>query len=140
MPNIIATFRRNDSITLAVVKELKADTQKFIIEMITKLFERSSLGSNFLRYASIFVLFEMERNLMTKPMKSLLKFQIEVSIMEPFRRDKALSEFNQSFCDNDRKTISDKFAALEVLVVQINFTLKRFAFKNTMNYHLSSDF
>ena len=37
--------------------------------------------------------------------------------MEPFRRDKDLSEFNQSFCDNDRKTISDKFAALEVLVV-----------------------
>ena len=74
MPNIIATFRRNDSITLAVVKEFKVGTQKFIIEMITKLFERSSLGSNFLRYASFFVLFEMERNLMTKPMKSLLKF------------------------------------------------------------------
>ena len=42
-------------------------------------------------------------------MKSLLKFMIELNIMEPSRCDKALSEFN-SFCDNDCKTISDKFA------------------------------
>ena len=97
------------------MKEFKVGTQKFIIGMITKLFERSPLGSNFLRYASIFdpfVLFEMERNLLTKRMKSLLKFMIELNIMEPSRCDKALSEFN-SFCDNDRKTISDKFAEFD---------------------------
>ena len=85
------------------MKEFKVGTQKFIIGMITKLFERSPLGSNFLRYTGIFdpfVLFEMERHLLTKRMKSLLKFMIELNIMEPSRCDKALSEFN-IFCNND---------------------------------------
>ena len=85
------------------MKEFKVSIQKFIIGMITKLFERSPLGSNFLRYASIFdqsVLFELERNLLTKRMTSLLKFMIELNIMEPSRCDKALSEFN-GLCDND---------------------------------------
>ena len=53
MPNI-AKLRRNDNVTLAEVKEFKVGTQKFIIGMITKSFERCPLGSNFLRYASIF--------------------------------------------------------------------------------------
>ena len=64
VPKIIVKFRQNDTITLAVVKEFKVGTQKSIIGIITKLFERSSLGSNFLRYASTFdtsVLFELER-------------------------------------------------------------------------------
>ena len=53
----------NDTVTLAEVKEFKVGTQKFIIGVIIKLFERSRLGSIFLRYASIFdpsVLFELE--------------------------------------------------------------------------------
>ena len=52
MPNI-AKLRRNDTVKLAEVKEFKVGTLKFIIE-ITKSFERSPLGSNFLTYASIF--------------------------------------------------------------------------------------
>ena len=50
VPNI-ADLRRNDTVKLA---EFKVGTQKFIIGMITKLFERSPLGSNFLRYAITF--------------------------------------------------------------------------------------
>ena len=86
VPNIIAKLRRNDTLTLAEVKEFKVGTQKFIIGMIRKLFERSPLGSNFLRYASIFdlsVLFELERNLLTKCMKSLVKFMMELNTMKP---------------------------------------------------------
>ena len=86
VPNIIAKLRRNDTVTLAEVKEFKVGTQKFIIGMIIKLFERSPLGSIFLRYASIFdpcVLFELGRNLLTKHIKSLLKFMIELNIMGP---------------------------------------------------------
>ena len=86
LPNIIAKLRRNDTLTLAEVKEFKVGTQKFIIGMIRKLFERSPLGSNFLRYASIFdlsVLFELERNLLTKCMKSLVKFMMELNTMKP---------------------------------------------------------
>ena len=41
VPNIIAKLRRNDT--------HKVGTYKFIIGMITKLFEKSPLGSNFLR-------------------------------------------------------------------------------------------
>ena len=37
---------------------------------------------------------------------------IELNIMESSWGDKALSEFN-SFCDNDRETISDKFAEFD---------------------------
>ena len=58
------------------------------------------------------VLFELGRNLLTKHIKSLLKFMIELNIMGPSRCDKALSTFN-SFCDNDCKTISDKFAEFD---------------------------
>ena len=86
LPNIIAKLRRNDTLTLAEVNEFKVGTQKFIIGMIRKLFERSPLGSNFLRYASIFdlsVLFELERNLSTKCMKSLVKFMMELNTMKP---------------------------------------------------------
>ena len=86
VPNVIAKLRRNDTLTLAEVKEFKVGTQKFIIGMIRKLFERSPLGSNFLRYASIFdlsVLFELERNLLTKCMKSLVKFMMELNTMKP---------------------------------------------------------
>ena len=81
VPNIIAKLRRNDTVTLAEVKEFKVGTQKFIIGMIIKLFERSPLGSIFLRYASIFdpfVLFGLQK----KFMKSLLKFMIELNIMK----------------------------------------------------------
>ena len=112
---IIVKLKRGDTITYVEVKEFKVGTQKFIIGMITKLFERSPLGLNFLRYEGIFntsVLFELERNLLTKRMKTLLKFMIELNIMEPSRCDKALSEFN-GFCDNDRKNISDKFAEFD---------------------------
>ena len=66
------------------MKVFKVGSQKFIIGMIIKLFERSPLGSVFLRYASIFdpsVLFELERNLLTKRMKSLVKFMIELKTL-----------------------------------------------------------
>ena len=46
VPNIIAKLR-SDIVTLAEVKEFKVGTEKFIIGMIAKLFERSPLGSNF---------------------------------------------------------------------------------------------
>ena len=36
----------------------------------------------------------------------------ELNIMESYRYNKALSEFS-SFCNNDRKTISDKFAEFD---------------------------
>ena len=65
--NIIAKLRRNDTVTLAEVKEFIVGTKKFMIKMIIKLFERKTLGSIFLRYATIFVLsvlFELERNLL----------------------------------------------------------------------------
>ena len=57
-------------------------------------------------------------------MKSL-KFMIELNIMEPSRCDKALSEFN-SFCNNDRKTISNKFAEFD----ESSCRLDEFYFKN----------
>ena len=63
VPNIIAKLRRNDTVTLAEVKEFKVGTQKFIIGVIIKLFERSPLGLIFLRYEIIFdpsVLCELE--------------------------------------------------------------------------------
>ena len=134
MPNIIASL--NDAVMLAEVKEFKVGTQKFIIGMIIKLFERSLLGSIFLRYAGIFdpsVLFELEKKLLTKLMKSLLKLMIEFNIIEPSRYEKTLSKFN-SFYDDDHKTISDKF-----LSFRLSFTLKRLAFRNMVSYHLSSD-
>ena len=105
------------------MKEFEVGTQKFIIGIITKLFERSSLGSEFLRYASTIdtsVLFELERNFLTRCIKSLLKFMIEINIMEPSRRDKALSKLNHSFCDNDRETISDKFAEFDESSCRLN--------------------
>ena len=37
---------------------------------------------------------------------------IELNVMEPSWCDKALSKFS-SFCDNDHKTISDKFAEFD---------------------------
>ena len=46
VPNIIVKLR-SDDVTLAEVKEFKVGTEKFIIGMITKLFERGPLGSNF---------------------------------------------------------------------------------------------
>ena len=45
--------------------------------------------------------------------------------MEPSRCDKALSEFN-SFCNNDRKTISNKFAEFD----ESSCPLDEFYFKN----------
>ena len=45
--------------------------------------------------------------------------------MEPSRCDKALSEFN-SFCNNDRKTISNKFAEFD----ESSCRLDEFYFKN----------
>ena len=54
VPDIIAKLRRSNTVTLAEVKEFKVGTQKFIIGIIAKLFERSPFGSKFLRYASIF--------------------------------------------------------------------------------------
>ena len=40
--------------------------------------------------------------------------------MEPSQRDKALSGFNHSFCDNDRETIPDKFAEFDESSCRLN--------------------
>ena len=78
MRNIIVRLRWNDTVMLAEIKEFKVSTQKFIIGII-KLFARLEL-SQICKYFDLSVLFELERNLLTKHIYQTNKQSIKVML------------------------------------------------------------
>ena len=52
--HLLKTMKKSDAITIFQINDFKRETQKLIRSMLTKQFQRSSLGSLILKSAAIF--------------------------------------------------------------------------------------
>ena len=94
---------KSDAVSLSIIKEFKKGCQRYIIATLLKLFERSRLGLNILRSASVLhpsKMISVPRNEMLQKWKMLLKCLVDLNVTSLQSCDKISSKF-QSFVDDD---------------------------------------
>ena len=94
---------KSDTVNLSMIKVFKKGWQRYIIATLLKLFERSPLGSNILRSASVLDLskiISMPRDKLLQKLKMILKCLVDLNVTSPQSCDKTSSEF-KSFVDDD---------------------------------------
>lgn len=130
--NIIKDLKRKDTITNKEVAEFKIEAQRFIISVLQKLFERSPIKSDFVRFCSIFdpaVILSCEKKVLQKRFKLLLNQFMSFSILSPAQCDSAVLEFN-SFLDNELKKHRDNFEKFEESKNRLDDFYFNYAFVN----------
>ena len=98
----INKLKQKDLVTITEINTFKEGSQRFIISILAKLFEKSGLGSTVLRSASIFNLTMMCD--LPKEKLQLLKHLIVLGIVAPKRCDKAMANLK----DNEAKKMQSK--------------------------------
>ena len=102
-------------ITTLHVRNFRIGAQKFIIKILSKLFQRSPLGSAVVRHSSIFdpsVMVGLPKKSAQKQLKILLKQLIALNILTPQHCDKIMCQFT-SFLDDDCKKLNEKFVEFD---------------------------
>ena len=100
--HVIRKMKREDVVTLSQINVFRQEAQQFITSMLGKFFERSPLGSLFLKSASVFdplVLRDLPREKIKERWKSLLKCLIDLGILSPQHCDLATNQFNTFVSD-----------------------------------------
>ena len=95
--------KKSDIVNLSMIKEFKKGCQRYIIATLLKLFERSPLGSNVLRSASVWdpsKMIPIPMDKLLQKWKMLLKCLVDLNVTSPQSCDKTSSEF-KSFVDDD---------------------------------------
>ena len=95
--------KKSDTVNLSMIKEFKKGCQRYIIATLLKLFEKSPLGLNILRSASVLdpsKMISMPRDKLLQKWKMLLKCLVDLNVAPPQSYDKTSSEF-KSFVDDD---------------------------------------
>ena len=89
----INTLAKSDAVTIQQFNKFEESARDFVVEMLYKLFERSSLGSTLLRCASVFdptCLLDMTEEKLQIRWKGLLKCFSELDILSTQNCYKAL--------------------------------------------------
>ena len=124
----ISNFKRNHQINAdKKILKFRSEVNCFIVSMLSKLFERSPLGSALLKSASVLdpdVLQDNTRDKLITQFKALLKIIMSLSILAANSCDKALSHF-KCLLDNDLKEL--RLGAIEF--IQEDERLDDFYFK-----------
>ena len=110
--DVIKTLKLQDKVSVSQVKSFKEEARQFVISMLEKLFQRSSLGSVVLRSASVFnpaVMCELSKEKSQEHWKHLLKHLIALGIIAPNRCDQAMVEF-KNFRENELKKMQQEFS------------------------------
>lgn len=108
---VIQNLRRSGMVGNSQIKEFYCGVKRFIIEMLSKLFERSPLCSPLLKAASIFdtsVLVQLAKEKAQGRWKDLMKCLLSFDILAPQQCDRATSQF-KSFLGTELKKFHDKF-------------------------------
>ena len=99
-------LQKKDMITAKQVKDFREETRVFVVATLKKLIEKSPLASSFMHYAAIFDPATLSLESMRKPslkrFKSLLKFLLDLNILNATQCHQATQEF-QTFMDEDVK-------------------------------------
>ena len=114
--------RKRRSLTLSMIKESKKGCQRYISATLLKLFERSPLGSNILRSASVLD----PRDKLIQKWKMLLKCLVDLNVTSLQSCDKTSSKF-KSFVDDDlpklhlesEKDRLDKFFSIPIVGTRV---------------------
>jgi len=83
---VIQNLKRSDIVRNSQIKEFYCGAKRFIIEMLSKLFERSPLGSPLLKAASIFdasILVQLPNEKSQGRWKDLMKSLLSLDILAP---------------------------------------------------------
>ena len=113
--DILRKLLMSDIITTLHVKNFRIGAQKFIIKILSKLFQQSPLGSAVVRHSSIFnpsVMVGLPKKSAQKQLTILLKQLIALNILTPQRCDKIMCQFT-SFLDDDCKKLNEKFVEFD---------------------------
>ena len=121
--------RKRRSLTLSMIKESKKGCQRYISATLLKLFERSPLGSNILRSASVLdpsKMISMPRDKLIQKWKMLLKCLVDLNVTSLQSCDKTSSKF-KSFVDDDlpklhlesEKDRLDKFFSIPIVGTRV---------------------
>jgi hypothetical protein len=94
----LTDLKRKDKVNGKQVIAFKKDCQKFLIALVSKLFERIQFGSVIVRFSSIFdptcmVVNSIEKN--EKSLKNILNHFISLKVITPVYCDNVLSQFNK---------------------------------------------
>ena len=92
----INTLTKSDVVTIQQINKFRESARDFVIEMLYKLLERSSLGSTLLRCPSVFdptCILDMTQEKLQIRWKSLLKCFSELDILSAQKCDKAMLKF-----------------------------------------------
>ena len=109
--HLLKKIKKSYVITIFQINEFKREAQKFIRSMLTKLFERSPLGSLILKSAVIFdpaKLLELLKEKIHDRWKMLLKCFIDLGILSPQQCDTATAQF-KTFLDEKLKMFRADF-------------------------------
>ena len=109
--HLLKKIKKSYVITIFQINEFKREAQKFIRSMLTKLFERSPLGSLILKSAAIFdpaKLRELPKEKIRDRWKMLLKCFIDLGILSPQQCDTATTQF-KAFLDEKLKMFRADF-------------------------------
>ena len=96
----INTLTKSDVVTIQQINKFIESARDFVVEMLYKLFERSSLGSTLVRCASVFdptCLLDMTQEKLQIRWKGLLKCSSELDVLSAEKCDKSYVEI-QIFC------------------------------------------
>ena len=109
--HLLKKMKKSDVITISQINDFKREAQKLIRSMLTKLFERSPLGSLILKSVAIFdpaKLRELPKEKTHDKWKMLLKCFIDLGILGPQQCDTATIQF-KAFLDEKIKTFRAEF-------------------------------
>ena len=87
------TLAKSGVVTIQLINKFRESARNFVVEMLYKLFERSSLGSTLLRCASVFdptFLLDMTQQKLQIRWKGLLKCFSELDILSTQKWDRAM--------------------------------------------------
>ena len=117
--HLLKKMKKSDVITISQINGFKREAQKLIRSMLTKLFERSPLGSPILKSAAIFdpaKLRELPKEKIRDRWKMLLKCFIDLGILSPQQCDTATTQFKyfldeklKMFCADFDGFLRDRF-------------------------------
>lgn len=112
---VIQNLKRSDIVGNFQIKEFYCAAKRFIIEMLSKLFERSPLGSSFiLKAASIFdpsILIQLPKEKSQSRWKDLMKCLLSLDILAPQQCDRATAQF-KSFLGAELRKFHVEFEEL----------------------------
>ena len=146
---VVVKLKSKDVVSTTQIKNFMKDIQKFIIAMLEKIFEESTLGSSLIGATTIFnpnLLLELSKQKLIDRLKVLLKHLMTLSICSATQCDQVLADFSTFYQNelkhaklNGSKFEEDKDHLDDFYVKELCFTCKQLSFVIKITLTMSHD-